>query len=505
MPEIKSQLFEAIYSASLQHPDAPAIRDSNVVVNHAELISIVKKVSETLPKANAVGLLLDNSPAWVILDLACLSLHQPCVPMPSFFSDTQILHAIDDSGLDFLITDQVERIEHLLRGASKNILAKTEFSVLGKTLTKFNFLPTLGRLPNNTTKVTYTSGTTGNPKGVCLDEEAIYNVATSLKSATQASAHDTHLCLLPLSTLLENIAGIYVPLISGACIYVSSLADIGFSGSSKIDFERMLRVIDQSQATSLILTPELLRGLLMACAFGMNIPTQLRFVAVGGAFVPPALLEKSKQFGIPVYEGYGLSECASVVALNTPQANKRGSVGKLLPHVSCLIEEDGEIFIKGSHFLGYSNTQHFDQKGLLATGDIGYLDEDGYLYITGRKKNIFITSFGRNVSPDWVERELTNNPAIFQAAVFGEAKPFNVAVIVTSGSPTKQSINVALSDINQFLPDYAQVKKWVLAKEPFSPQNGLATANFRLKRAEIYQQYQSEIEALYLERNLLVL
>jgi len=145
------------------------------------------------------------------------------------------------------------------------------------------------------------------------------------------------------------------------------------------------------------------------------------------------------------------------------------------------------------------------QNEYLATGDIGYLDEDGYLYITGRKKNIFITSFGRNVSPDWVERELTNNPAIFQAAVFGEAKPFNVAVIVTSGSPSKQSIATALSNINQFLPDYAQVKKWVLARYPFSPQNGLATANFRLKRAEIYQQYQSEIEALYDERVSVVL
>jgi long-chain acyl-CoA synthetase len=502
---MKSQLFEAIYRISIQHPNALAIRDNIVVLNYVELINLVKKFSETLPKVNAVGLLLDNSPAWVILDLACLSLHQPCVPIPSFFSDAQILHAIDDSGLDFLITDQVERIEILLRKSSKTVLTKTEFSVLGKTLTKFNFLPTLGHLPNDTTKVTYTSGTTGNPKGVCLDEEAIYNVAISLKSATQASTHDLHLCLLPLSTLLENIAGIYVPLISGACIYIPSLADIGFSGSSKIYFEKMLQVIHQTQVTTLIMTPELLRGLLMACEFGMNIPTRLRFVAVGGALVPPALLERARQFGIPVYEGYGLSECASVVALNTPQANKKGSVGKLLPHVSCLIKEDGEIFIKGSHFLGYTNTQHIDHQGLLATGDIGYMDEDGYLYITGRKKNIFITSFGRNVSPDWVERELTNNPAIFQAAVFGEAKPFNVAVIVTSGSPNKQSINAALSDINQFLPDYAQVKKWVLAKQPFSPQNGLATANFRLKRVEIYQQYQSEIEAFYQERDLLVL
>ena len=333
----------------------------------------------------------------------------------------------------------------------------------------------------------------------------MFNVAHSLKNATQASGSDAHLCLLPLSTLLENIAGIYVPLLSGACIYVPSLTDIGFAGSSKVYFEKMLQVIHKSQVTTLIMTPELLRGLLMACEFGMNIPTKLRFVAVGGALVPPALLKKAQHLGIPVYEGYGLSECASVVALNTSQANKKGSVGKPLPHVNCQIEEDGEISIKGGQLLGYTKAEHMTQNEYLATGDIGYLDEDGYLYITGRKKNIFITSFGRNVSPDWVERELTNNPAIFQAAVFGEAKPFNVAVIVTSGSPSKKSIATTLSNINQLLPDYAQVKKWVLARYPFSPQNGLATANFRLKRAEIYQQYQSEIEALYDERVSVVL
>jgi len=502
---MKTLLFDAIKSVCLKSPDAPAIRDNHVILSYVELINMVNMASQTIPDANAVGLLLDNSLAWAILDLACLSLRQPCIPIPSFFSDAQILHAIDDSGLDYLITDQAERIELILKFSSKEILSKTEFSLLGKHLIQFNFLPSSHYLPKNTAKVTYTSGTTGNPKGVCLSEESMFNVANSLKLATQASDNDAHLCLLPLSTLLENIAGIYVPLLSGACIYVPSLTDIGFAGSSKICFEKMLQVIHQSQVTTLIMTPELLRGLLMAYEFGINIPTQLRFVAVGGALVAPALLAKAQQIGIPVYEGYGLSECASVVALNTSQANKKGSVGKPLPHVNCQIEEDGEISIKGGQLLGYTKAEHMAQNEYLATGDIGYLDEDGYLYITGRKKNIFITSFGRNVSPDWVERELTNNPAIFQAAVFGEAKPFNVAVIVTSGSPSKQSIATALSNINQFLPDYAQVKKWVLARYPFSPQNGLATANFRLKRAEIYQQYQSEIEALYDERVSVVL
>ena len=497
---MQSPIFDAIHHVSLQTPNATAIKDSNICLSYSELMRLVTGMSKDLTTQDVVGLLLDNSPAWIVLDLACLHLNIPCIPIPSFFSDEQILHTISDSGQNSLITDQSARIEFLLNANSKLILSKTEVDILGKTLTKFTFSATASHLPTDTAKITYTSGTTGNPKGVCLSQEAICKVATSLKQATQAYSSDIHLCLLPLATLLENIAGVYVPLMSGTCVCVLPLAEIGFSGSSKVDFEKMLNAINQAQATTLILTPELLRGLLAICELGFSISTQLRFVAVGGALVAPALLNQAKQYGIPVYEGYGLSECASVVSLNTFQANKQGSVGKPLAHISCRIKKDGEIIVKGCQLLGYTNTEQSLKQDYFATGDIGYLDDDGYLYITGRKKNVFITSFGRNVSPEWVERELTNHPIIFQAAIFGEAKPFNVAVIVTNGSIGMQDLHGISLTINQSLPDYAQVKKWVLASQPFTLENGLATANFRIKRDAIYQQYQTEIDAFYEER-----
>jgi len=500
-----SLLFDAIKDSCVKTPDAPAIRNKDVILSYEELLNMADKASQTFSDTSTIGLMLDNSPAWVILDLACLKVQATCVPIPGFFSDGQILHAISDAGLDTLITDQPERIESLLKTVSKAIQSKVVFSVLGKALTQFKLAKTPCTLPNNTVKITYTSGTTGQPKGVCLCEDAIAKVAKSLEKTTQASNLDIHLNLLPLSTLLENIAGVYVPLLSGACIFLPSLAEVGFTASAQIDFTKMLQMINNSQASTLILTPELLRGLLNACENGLSGPTKLRFVAVGGALVPPELLKKARTMGIPVYEGYGLSECASVVSLNSLLANKLGSVGKPLAHVGLLIEEDGEIFVKDSLFLGYTNQKPTANQGYLATGDIGYLDEDGYLYITGRKKNIFITSFGRNVSPEWVERELTNNSAVFQAAVYGEAKPFNVAVIVPNSTAVRQDIAASIIKANQTLPDYAQIKKWVLAKEAFSPKNGLTTANFRLKRAEIYQEYHSEIESLYKERKQLVL
>jgi len=135
-----------------------------------------------------------------------------------------------------------------------------------------------------------------------------------------------------------------------------------------------------------------------------------------------------------------------------------------------------------------------------ATGDMGHLDEAGFLYIEGRKKHIFITSFGRNVSPEWVEREFSIEPAIAQICVFGEAKPFNVAVIVVrDGFGVKKNIVNAVAKANLRLPDYAQVRHWVIAGEPFTIENGLWTGTGRARRSAIYASYQALLDALYEE------
>ena len=197
-----------------------------------------------------------------------------------------------------------------------------------------------------------------------------------------------------------------------------------------------------------------------------------------------------------MFEGYGLSESASVVALNTPNANKIGSAGKPLPHLKIQFSSENEILVKGANYLAYT-TQTEEAHEWLATGDIGYLDDDGFLFINGRKKNIFITSFGRNVSPEWVERDLTSAASIAQACVFGEAKPWNVAIITTKPGAASSLLAGDIAQINQHLPDYARITKWLLADAPFSVANGQLTPNGRLKRDAIGQMYQDKINALY--------
>jgi long-subunit acyl-CoA synthetase (AMP-forming) len=255
-----------------------------------------------------------------------------------------------------------------------------------------------------------------------------------------------------------------------------------------------------------VLTPELLTALVSAIEAGFPKPACLRFVAVGGASVAPQLLKRASAVSLPVYEGYGLSECASVVALNTPLSNKLGSVGKLLAHATVKFAEDGEILVKGACLLGYTGSGHATQAHqYLPTGDIGHLDDDGYLYITARKKNQFITSFGRNVAPEWVERELTLSPFIQQAAVFGEARPWNIAVIYPAKNAKPAEIDLSITEINQTLPDYARVSQWILADAPFTAQNEQLTANGRLRRAIVWQHYEQKINEKYEEKSYAVL
>jgi long-subunit acyl-CoA synthetase (AMP-forming) len=308
---------------------------------------------------------------------------------------------------------------------------------------------------------------------------------------------DRHLCVLPLATLLENIAGVYVPLLAGAQCIVLPMQEIGLRGASGFDDSQLHRSLVETGASTMVLVPHLLQQLVEHYEQLPVVNTSLRFVAVGGAPVSPELLERALECGLPVYEGYGLSECASVVSVNHHPHHRPGSVGKPLPHTNIKFANDGEILLKGALFTGYLG-QTPGQSDYLATGDIGYLDEDGYLYITGRKKNMFITAFGRNVSPDWIERELVLEPAIQQAAVFGEGRAWNVALIVRASNSTDAEINQAIEKVNENLPDYARVKTWLAASEPFSLVNQQLTATGRLRRNEIWKKYTGLIEDLYI-------
>jgi acyl-CoA synthetase (AMP-forming)/AMP-acid ligase II len=247
-----------------------------------------------------------------------------------------------------------------------------------------------------------------------------------------------HLAVLPLALLLENVAGLYAPLLRGAEIILPKQADLGWRGMAGFDAIALARHVEDAQPSSLILVPELLKAWTLALEMtGRRAPAGLRFVAVGGARVDRTLLERARQTGLPAYEGYGLTECGSVVCLNRPGADRIGTVGQALDHVSIEMgDENGnanEIRIRSRAqtrvFLGYLGDAA-PSREIWPTGDVGRMDEAGFLGLSGRSKSLLITAYGRNISPEWVEAALTAQPEIAQAVVVGDARPWLSAILV---------------------------------------------------------------------------
>jgi len=233
---------------------------------------------------------------------------------------------------------------------------------------------------------------------------------------------------------------------------------------------------------SLIVTPQLLDVFCLLVESAALDPACLRFVAVGGARVAPALLHRARKLGIPAYEGYGLTEFASVATLNTPQDDRIGSVGKPLPGVTVTIAEDGEICLE-SRFDTPAAETTLSQRIFVRSGDYGRIDSDGFVYVHGRKSNLIVLASGRNVSPEWIESELEASPLVGQSYVFSESGERLSALLATQASDAE--IEAEITRINDALPAYARVADWHRLAAPFSRAQQTLTANGRLRRQQI--------------------
>lgn len=428
--------------------DKIALKDAKHSVCYGDLINEVKRKAKKLEQVSVLAIALDNSVDWVLWDLAALYAKIPCVPIPPFFTEEQRNHAFISAGVSHVISE-----DGLIQ------IAKHQSSLLH----------------DKTAKVTFTSGTTGTPKGVCLSQEGMKNVANSLVKVIGTELVGTHLCTLPLAVLLENVAGVYAALIAGCTVHIPSLREFGEN------YSNLNALMKNTQATSAILVPEILR-LLLSQVHQDGVSKSLRFVAVGGSKVDASLVTKARELGLPVYEGYGLSECGSVVSLNTPSQDKVGTVGQILLHIDIEISNN-QIKIKQPPFLGYVGEK---SGSLFDTGDIGQIDDDGYLSVSGRSKNILITSYGRNISPEWVEGIFLMQSGIAQIVVYGDAQPYLSALIV----PLSSSFDVeeTVQAVNNNLPDYAQIKEFQIVP-PFTIEGGTLTGTGRPRREEILKQY----------------
>lgn len=489
----KSTLLTVLAERAQHAPDQVVLDNGQQTLSVSELWRAVTQLRMQLcaMSCKSVAIAGDNSIGWIISDLALLGLPVRVVPLPGFFSSSQISHVMHEAQIDTVLAPA------------------TMFA--GLSTAGFNQLQTLNsdldicayrngcnaNISSDYEKVTFTSGSTGNAKGVRLSLNTLENTAHAIADAMQPLAIESHLGVLPYATLLENIAGLYAPLLQGVRIHVRRMDQLGLASPEQFNPFLLLGALQSVQPQACIMVPQLLLALVTLLERGMHIGSSFQFIAVGGGKVARSMIEQARTLGLPVYEGYGLSECGSVVALNLPGDERVGSVGRPLSHCEIRLADDGEIMVRGAVMSGYLTAQNTSTLATetqeIATGDLGFLDDDGYLHVSGRKKNMFITAFGRNVNPEWIEAELLRYLPIRQVAVFGEALPQAIAVVVPRAGFTPQHIEQAVADCNHQLPDYARIGQIVISPTPFTTENGLATANGRVRRLAIESQFADQL------------
>lgn len=456
-----SMLIEAIARHAARNPELAALDPvAGTPLTYAELLEQVRKLqSEQLVEmdhARPIALQLDHGVPEVLWELALLAQGIPVLSLPPFYTEAQARHAIATSGAQALVTDA--------------------------DLQPLDTAPV--ELPQGTARITFTSGSTGTPRGVCLSREHLERTARAVVDHVGISHAGRHLALLPSGILLETVAGLFTTLLAGGTYIAAPAGAVGLKSPFRPDFREMLEAVIRLEATSLILVPEYLAGIIQAIRAGGDCPLDLTLVAVGGARVAPALVEQARAAGLPVRQGYGLTECGSVISLQDHSAADAHCAGKPLGHVRISVAGDGEIMVEGALCLGTVGGEA--PVSPYPTGDIGRFDPAGNLHVEGRKSNLIVTSYGRNISPEWIEEMLLAQPGIVQCMVFGDGEPRPRALLVPARPDT--DLDAAVRSANDLLPAYATVGEWHEVAH-FTPDNGLLTGNGRLKREAIAARY----------------
>ncbi len=459
-----------------------AMSDDNRTLTRGDLAALLAGLAERLRNLPPViGLLGANGTDWAIAQLAAWVAGKTVVPLPTFFSALQLQHMVRDAGVRHVV---VTREAGALAAALE----------VGITLVSDRRSETFPEPLPGASVIVYTSGSTGRPKGVRLGLEQIDWQARALAEAIEAAPHDVYLSVLPLCLLLETVTAICVPVLAGARVHFASAVAESVGSGRRVD---LLEAFEQWRPTTTVLVPQLLSTWIAQLeARGKRAPESLRFVAVGGAPVAEALARRAWDLGIPVHEGYGLTECCSVVALNRPGRRKAGTVGEPLPGLD-VRTENGEVVVSGATVMnGYLHAGRAEQPW--RTGDLGGLDQDGFLSVTGRKDTLLVTAYGRNISPEWVEAMLTGDPRIGACAVLGHGQRHLSVLLIPSASGERWLTEAPRAHILLWLeqicidaPAYAVPKDFAVCPTAEAKRTGLLTSNGRVVRDAANSAYQA--------------
>lgn len=540
--------------------------------------------AEGLVAGDRVAVLLRNCPDWIVFDQAALSLGLVTVPLYNDDRPDNIAYVLEDSGARLLFAQDVGRWQRLASALSADgPLQRVVVNDAGhagaenppddpRVRQAADWLPgQAGELevrsdadPHALGSIVYTSGTTGRPKGVMLSHHNMLYVAQASLELIDCFEDDVFLSFLPLSHTLERTGGYYLPMLAGATVAfarsVPQLAEdlktvrpTALIAVPRI-FERVYgRVVEQMDkkswlarklfevtinvgwrrfqhaqgrggwSPSLLLWPLLER--LVARKITAALGGRLRLAVSGGAALAPGIARTFLGLGVPIIQGYGLTETSPVVSVNVLEDNVPESVGVALPGTEVRIGDNDELLVKGPGVMhGYWNRPDDTAKvigpgGWLRTGDQARIGEGGHIHLTGRIKDILVLSNGEKIPPADMELAIAVDPLVDQVMVVGEGRPYLSALVVLNeaqwfvaaqqlglnpedpASLGKDSVrDLVLKRIRQALrgfPGYAKIRRVCLSLDPWAIEDGLLTPTLKVKRPKVLEKYAREVDEMY--------
>ncbi len=555
--------FQADKNENNQHLLKLDSNNQVVSMSWLETKNLTKKIhnflaNKYLGELERVLLVSENRPEWMASDIAIMSNKLICVPNYTTYTSRDFEHILNDSQPVGLIVSNKNLLQTILTASEK---VKYNFKFIlcfdyfeNNSISNLVFLNDLtdDNNDNNREKIKeikrkdpaciiYTSGTQGLPKGVILSHggilsncEGAYELLKTIKSPDL-----TFLTWLPLSHSYEHAVQFVQIILEAKVFYNKSIetllptvkiaqphimtavprfynnlhAKMKINLKNQSNFKQNLfnktiqlgtkkfKNIKLSFSENII---NLILDKLVRKKVKNNFGGRLEAFISGGGPLDSQVGEALNALGLKTLQGYGLTETSPVVSCNLLNKVKVDTVGPIFPGVEVKLAEDGEILVKGENLmLGYWNnkeaTEQTIKDGWLHTGDIGEFDEDNYLKITDRKKDIIVSLGGDNIAPSKIENLLTLSPEIEQACVFGEQKNYIAALLVlnSESKSSDEDIQIYIDEVNKDLTQPEKIKKFIFIDEPFSIENNLMTPTMKVRRHEVQKKYQNQIDQLF--------
>lgn len=497
-----------------------------------------------LRPGDTLGLLLGNRPEFHIADAAATTAGITTCSLYPTSPREELRHLVDDSRMSVLVTDDPSTAEDLRRhcpGLRETVLVEDGLERLmdaGDTV-PYGHRPR----PDDVLTVVYTSGTTGPPKGVELTHAAVRATGRAFLERVPLPAGSRLVSYLPMAHIAERCCSHYLPMVLGADVTCCPGPERLFSVLPEVrphwlfSVPRMWEKLRTRLLAELAAAPEEFRvGALRALELGEALagtedaagraeyerlePGHLapvrtllgldatRFVHVGAAPVAPATMAFLRALGLPVGEIWGMTELCAAACVTVPGQHRTGWIGPPLPGVELRTAPDGEVLVRGPNALrGYRGRPRetadvLDADGWVHTGDLGELADDGALRITGRKKDLIVNAYGKNMTPARIEARIGHgDPLIDQVCVIGDGRPYNVALITLGADPAPGAdpdrIRRAVARGNRHLSRPERVRRFALVEDAWTPHSGLVTPTLKVRRRTIGRHYRDLIDTLY--------